>query len=264
MVAGRLRRSAARFLRRRDRQASSTLRSATPSPSMCSAGEVTAKVASLRTINWQSLSMNSVMVFSPNTFRGAPFTSLATLSYPDGGTTEKELAFLKAVVGGVPGDHRHPGQGGDRDRQRHRRPDRLGGTRGLRDHACSPRCWFSAGPSPPAAAGGSTMPWSSRRSGATRGKLIGAYALEFLLLGAATAVFGLVAGSIAAWFVLANDHGYAVRLPARPGAWRGRAGAGADAGLRTGRHMAGSRTESRADLAKSVRNTVYRACRCRP
>ena len=43
---------------------------------------------------------------------------------------------------------------------------------------------------------------SSRRSGATRGRLIAAFSLEFLLLGAATALFGLIAGSIAAWFVL--------------------------------------------------------------
>jgi putative ABC transport system permease protein len=38
--------------------------------------------------------------------------------------------------------------------------------------------------------------------GATRGRLIAAFSLEFLLLGAATAIFGLVAGSLAAWFVL--------------------------------------------------------------
>jgi putative ABC transport system permease protein len=38
--------------------------------------------------------------------------------------------------------------------------------------------------------------------GATRLRLVGAYALEYLLLGAATAVFGLAAGSIAAWVVV--------------------------------------------------------------
>ena len=64
--------------------------------------ELTAKIASLRTINWQSLSINSVMVFTPDAFRGAPFTSLATLAWPDGGTTEEELAFLKAVVAAFP------------------------------------------------------------------------------------------------------------------------------------------------------------------
>jgi putative ABC transport system permease protein len=38
--------------------------------------------------------------------------------------------------------------------------------------------------------------------GATRGKLLGAYALEYLLLGSATALFGVAAGSIAAWLVV--------------------------------------------------------------
>jgi putative ABC transport system permease protein len=38
--------------------------------------------------------------------------------------------------------------------------------------------------------------------GATRGKLIGAYALEYLLLGAAAAVFGVAAGSVAAMYVV--------------------------------------------------------------
>jgi putative ABC transport system permease protein len=38
--------------------------------------------------------------------------------------------------------------------------------------------------------------------GATRARLVGAYALEYLLLGSATAVFGVAAGSIAAWMVV--------------------------------------------------------------
>jgi putative ABC transport system permease protein len=38
--------------------------------------------------------------------------------------------------------------------------------------------------------------------GATRGKLIGAYALEHFLLGTATALFGVAAGSLAAWYVV--------------------------------------------------------------
>ena len=38
--------------------------------------------------------------------------------------------------------------------------------------------------------------------GATRRRLIGAYALEYLLLGMATALFGVAAGSVAAWLVV--------------------------------------------------------------
>ena len=51
--------------------------------------------------------------------------------------------------------------------------------------------------------------------GATRGKLIGAYALEYLLLGSATALFGVAAGSIAAWLVVTRGDEPAVRLAAR-------------------------------------------------
>ena len=40
--------------------------------------------------------------------------------------------------------------------------------------------------------------------GATRARLLGAYALEYLLLGLATAVFGVLAGSIAAWLIVSR------------------------------------------------------------
>jgi len=38
--------------------------------------------------------------------------------------------------------------------------------------------------------------------GATRLRLLGAYALEYLLIGLATAMFGVTAGSIAAWMIV--------------------------------------------------------------
>ncbi|MGO7998526.1 hypothetical protein ACC734_40420, partial [Rhizobium ruizarguesonis] len=41
---------------------------------------ITAKIANLRRFEWESLSINFVMVFSPNTFRGAPHAWLATLT----------------------------------------------------------------------------------------------------------------------------------------------------------------------------------------
>ncbi len=41
--------------------------------------EIVAKVANLRTVKWESLSINFVMVFSPNTLSGAPVNMLATL-----------------------------------------------------------------------------------------------------------------------------------------------------------------------------------------
>ncbi|WP_421725943.1 ABC transporter permease [Bauldia sp.] len=163
--------------------------------------EITAEIASFRTINWQSLRMNSVMIFSPNTLRGAPFTSLATLSYPDGGTTETELAFLKSVVDAFPAITVI------------RVKEAIETANGIVEQIG----WAVRGASgitltaSMLVLGGAFAAGRRRRIhdavvlktlGATRGKLIGAYSLEFLLLGAATTVFGLIAGSVAAWFVL--------------------------------------------------------------
>ena len=35
--------------------------------------DVTAKIANLRRVNWRSFAINFVFVFSPNTFKGAPY-----------------------------------------------------------------------------------------------------------------------------------------------------------------------------------------------
>ncbi|WP_457796604.1 ABC transporter permease [Methylocystis sp. S23] len=43
--------------------------------------EVTAKVASLRKVDWRSYAINFIMVFSPNAFQGAPYTELFTVAY---------------------------------------------------------------------------------------------------------------------------------------------------------------------------------------
>ena len=41
---------------------------------------ITATVANLRAVEWQSLGINFVLVFSPNAFKGAPHTHIATLT----------------------------------------------------------------------------------------------------------------------------------------------------------------------------------------
>jgi len=44
--------------------------------------DVTARVANLREVKWESLAINFVMVFSPNTLRAAPHNLLATITLP--------------------------------------------------------------------------------------------------------------------------------------------------------------------------------------
>src|SRR5262249_27748928 len=63
---------------------------------------LTATVANLREVEWQSLGINFVMVFSPATFRGAPHSHIATLTYPGGSTTDEEVALLRAVADAFP------------------------------------------------------------------------------------------------------------------------------------------------------------------
>ncbi len=42
---------------------------------------ITARIANFRNIQWDNLGINFIVVFSPNTFRGAPHAHLATLTY---------------------------------------------------------------------------------------------------------------------------------------------------------------------------------------
>src|SRR5690606_434040 len=62
---------------------------------------ITARIASLRQVEWETLAMNFVMVFSPNTFSGAPHAWLATLSIPEA-TSAHESRILNAVTHDFP------------------------------------------------------------------------------------------------------------------------------------------------------------------
>jgi putative ABC transport system permease protein len=63
--------------------------------------EFTAKIASLRQINWDTMGFNYVMVFSPNTLRDAPHNLAATVSLKGMVDADvKERAVSKAVLAG--------------------------------------------------------------------------------------------------------------------------------------------------------------------
>jgi putative ABC transport system permease protein len=64
--------------------------------------DVEARVANLRSVEWSSLAINFVMVFSPSAFAGAPFNDLSTLRLKDGGTAQEENAVVRAVALGFP------------------------------------------------------------------------------------------------------------------------------------------------------------------
>ena len=163
--------------------------------------DVTATIANFREVEWKTLSLNSVMIFSPNAFRGAPFGSLASLAWPDGGTADREARLLKTVTAAF------PEIAAIRVKEAVATVDRL----------VSEIAWAVRGASAVTLAaailvlGGAFAAGRHRRVhdvvvlktlGATRPRLVAAFALEFLLVGLATAVLAIVAGVAAAWLVL--------------------------------------------------------------
>lgn len=58
---------------------------------------ITARLANFRTVKWQSLNINFVMIFSPNTLAAAPYNMLATLNWPSS-DPEGEAAVMRAVA----------------------------------------------------------------------------------------------------------------------------------------------------------------------
>jgi putative ABC transport system permease protein len=65
---------------------------------------LTARIANLRKVQWGSVDINFVMIFSPNALRKAPFNYLATLGWPEGQTAsaKAEADILKAVSAAYP------------------------------------------------------------------------------------------------------------------------------------------------------------------
>jgi putative ABC transport system permease protein len=164
---------------------------------------VTAKVANLRAVDWDTLGINFVLVFSPGSFRGAPHADIATLTYPAGGTNEQEIKLLKAAAEAFP----------TVTLVRVKEVleaiaklvlDLTMAIRGTSGLTVISAVLVLAGA---LATGHRNRVYDAvvlRMLGATRGRLLGFYALEYVLLGLATALFGLAAGSIAAYLVVAK------------------------------------------------------------
>jgi putative ABC transport system permease protein len=160
-----------------------------------------ATVANLRTVDWQSLGINFVMVFSPATFRAAPHTHIATLTYPGGGTSEEEAGLLKAMADAFP----------TITTVRVREAlDSIGHivtnlTLAIRGASVLTLIVAVLVLGGALAAGHRHRVYDAvilKTVGATRIRLLSAYALEYLALGVATALFGVAAGSAAAALII--------------------------------------------------------------
>jgi putative ABC transport system permease protein len=162
---------------------------------------ITARIANLRALDWQSLGINFVMVFSPGTFRDAPHTDIATLTYPGGSTTAQEIALLKAVADDF------PSVTAVRVREALEAVGQVVtnlvlGLRGATALTLAVALLVLGGA---LASGHQNRVHDAvvlKVLGASRGRLLTAYVLEYLLVGCATAVFGIAAGSAAAALVL--------------------------------------------------------------
>jgi putative ABC transport system permease protein len=163
--------------------------------------DITARIASLRSVDWQNLSINFVMVFSPNTFRGAPASHLATLTYPDGGTSAAEGAVIRAVA------QDFPMVTSVRVKEALEAIGAIVANLLLAIRGASAVTLIAAALvlGGALAAGHRSRVYDAvilKTLGATRARLIGAYATEYLLLGAASALFGVISGSLAGWLIV--------------------------------------------------------------
>jgi putative ABC transport system permease protein len=162
---------------------------------------ITARIANLRAVDWQNLGINFVLVFSPGAFAGAPHSDIATVSFADGDTSAQETALIKALA------KTFPSVSAVRVKDALETVDRLVGNLLLGLRSASAVTLIAA-----ALVLGGALAASQRfriydavvlkTLGATRGRLIAAYALEYLLIGLATVLFGVAAGSLAAALVV--------------------------------------------------------------
>jgi putative ABC transport system permease protein len=161
---------------------------------------ITAKIANFRQVEWQNLSINFVMVFSPNTFRGAPHAWLATLSDPSA-TPAQEAATLRAV------SNAYPTITTVRVKDAIDIVDQLIGQLATAIRAAAAVALIASVLvlSGALAAGNRARTHDAvilKTLGGTRAMLIRAFTYEYMILGAATAIFALVAGGISAWFIV--------------------------------------------------------------
>jgi putative ABC transport system permease protein len=162
--------------------------------------DISAKIANLRNIDWQGLGINFVLVYSPNAFKGAPHSHVATLteahpSPSDDARIIKQVADAFPMVTSV------------RVREALETIGSVVTNLVLAIRGASAVTLLSAilvlGGAP--AAGHRHRVYDAvilKTLGATRARLLGAYALEYLMIGFATALFGVFAGSIAAWLIV--------------------------------------------------------------
>lgn len=161
---------------------------------------MTARIANLRQVDWRSFGINFVLVFSPNTFAGAPHTELATLAFPGPANDGRDLGLLREI------GRAFPTVTSVRVRDALEAVNKIVeqlalAIRGASGVAIVASILVLGGA---VAAGQRARIYDAvvlKTLGATRKRLLAAYLIEYGMIGAATALFGLAAGTLAAWGV---------------------------------------------------------------
>ena len=158
--------------------------------------DVTAKVQNFRKVNWRSMGINFVMVFSPNTLKSAPHSHVVTVEMEGGDEAKllngmaREFPSVTAVrvkealatIGDLLGKM-------------------LAAIRGANALTLLTGVLVLAGA---LAAGLSSRTYEAvvlKTYGASRAQLMGAFSIEYAVLGLAAALFGIAVGSLGSWFM---------------------------------------------------------------
>lgn len=159
--------------------------------------DITAKVANLRELEWESFGINFVLVFSPGALKNAPHTFLSTVSMDAAG----EVALLEAVSAG------YPNITSIRMKEAIETINAflqklLAGIRGASGLTLVMSVIVLAGA---LASGYQARVYDAavlKAVGATRARLILSYCAEYAIYGAATSLFALIVGTVAAYAVV--------------------------------------------------------------
>jgi putative ABC transport system permease protein len=162
---------------------------------------VTARIANLREVKWESMTINFVMVFSPNTLQAAPYNLLATITLPRDAGLSVEARVARALSAAFPSVT----------------------TIRVKDAVSAFEAVFAKVMIAVRVAGSVTLAagalvlagalaTAQRRRikqavilktlGATRNRILAAHFAEYVVLACLTAVFAILLGSLAAWIAV--------------------------------------------------------------
>ncbi|HUZ92254.1 MAG TPA: FtsX-like permease family protein, partial [Methylocella sp.] len=163
--------------------------------------DITAKIANTRKVNWRSYGINFVLVFSPNSLAGAPFTDLATLTFAGGSDPAREALLLRETA------RSFPSVTSISVKDALDTVNAVAGQLAFAIRGASSVAFLAS----ILVLGGALAAGQHARIhdaavlktlGATRARLLKAYIYEYALIGLCTALFGVAAGGAAAFAIV--------------------------------------------------------------